>query len=113
MGGGQSEAEIQYEIRLALSREPDVVLWRNTTGVATHGTRTVRYGLARGGADLIGIGPDGRFLALEIKTATGRLSDEQSLFLALVRRRGGFAAVVTSVHEALAAVARARSGEVA
>ena len=70
--------------------------------------------LAPGSADLVGLcitaSGIGRFIALEIKTPTGRVPPEQVLCLALVRRTGGFAAVVRSVDEARAAVARCRAG---
>jgi len=106
------EATIQTAIRLALGREPDLALWRNETGVAVHNGRRVRYGLCVGSADIIGIlAPAGRFVALEVKTATGRVSPDQVRFLQLVRNRGGFAAVVRSVDDARAALERARMGE--
>ena len=104
-----SEGQIQDAIRLALTDEPGLVVWRNNTGVAEHRGARVRYGLAVGSADLIGC-LDGRFIALEVKTAAGRASPEQRLWLDLVRRNGGFAAVVRSVEEARAAIARARTG---
>jgi len=104
-----SEGHIQDEIRLALSDEPGLVLWRNNTGVAEHRGARVRYGLAVGSADLIGC-LDGRFIALEVKTSTGRATPEQRQWLDLVRRYGGFACVVRSVDEARAAIARARTG---
>lgn len=105
-----SEGQIQDAIRLALSDEPGLVLWRNNVGVAELRGARVRYGLAVGSADLIGC-LDGRFVALEVKTPTGRATPEQRLWLDLVRRHGGFAAVVRSVDEARAAIARARQGE--
>jgi hypothetical protein len=110
-----TEAQILAAIRLALGRIPDLVLWRNTTGVTsefdpkTHETRTIRYGLAPGGADLVGC-LAGRFIGLEVKTDTGRPTDEQSRWLDLVRLKGGFAAIVRSPAEALAAIERARRG---
>ncbi len=89
-----------------------VVIWRNESGVAEHRGRYVRYGLQKGSADLIGVlAPEGRFLALEVKTPKGRISKEQELFLALVRKQGGFACVVRSVDEAVAAIGRAKKGE--
>jgi hypothetical protein len=104
-----TEGHIQDEIRLALSDEPGLVLWRNNTGVAEHRGARVRYGLAVGSADLIGC-LDGRFVALEVKTPTGRASPQQRQWLDLVRRHGGFAAIVRSVEDARAAIARARTG---
>ena len=106
------EAEIQHAIRLTVGQMPDVVVWRNESGVAEHMGRYVRYGLQKGSSDIIGIlAPAGRFLALEVKTERGRLRKEQGLFLALVRRNGGFGCVVRSVDEAVAAIERARNGE--
>lgn len=108
-----TEGALQDAIRLALADTPGLCLWRNNTGIAEHWTgRTVQrvvYGLAPGSADLVGL-VAGRFVALEIKTTTGRVSPEQVQWLALVRRYGGFAAVVRSVPEALAAIERARWG---
>lgn len=108
-----AESAIQDAIRLALGTEPGLVLWRNNVGTAEHwterGTQRVRYGLAPGSADLVGI-CGGRFIALEVKTPAGRVAPEQVQWLALVRRQGGFAAVVRSVEEARAAIARCRAG---
>lgn len=115
-----TEAQLLAEIRLALGRDPRVVLWRNNVGTARHeGTdRPVRYGLCVGSSDLIGIvavptmtDPLGRFLALEVKTATGRVAPEQWQFLELVNRRGGYACIVRSVEDALAAVDAAANGD--
>lgn len=106
-----TESTIQNEIRWALGQRGDLVLWRNNVGVAVNGSSRVVYGLAPGSADLIGIlAPSGRFVALEIKTPTGKTTKEQELFLQLVRTRGGFAAVVRSVDEANAAIERALTG---
>jgi hypothetical protein len=109
------ESVIQDAIRVALGTEPGVVLWRNNCGTAEHwtpkGVQRVRYGLAPGSADLVGL-VGGRFVALEVKAPKGRVTEEQREWLALVRRFGGFAAVVHSVDEARAAVARARTGAV-
>lgn len=107
-----SEIDLQQQIRVALGRERDLVLWRNTAGVAVHmsSNTTQRFGLCKGASDLIGIGPGGRFFALEVKSPRGRISPEQQLFLELVRHRGGFAAIVRSVEDAYAALNRAREG---
>lgn len=111
-----NEAIILATIRLQLGKETDLVLWRNECGVARHEDedgkiRTVRYGLIRGSSDLVGIlAPRGRLFALEVKTETGVATREQELFLALVRKMGGFAAVVRCPEEASAALERARRG---
>lgn len=104
-------------IRLALGREPDLTLWPNPVKhveVPSADGRVVhlRTGLAVGSADLIGIlAPAGRLVALEVKTGRAVASPQQVMWAELVRRRGGFAAVVRSVEEATAALERARRGE--
>lgn len=109
------EPQIQDAVRLALGKVNDLVLWRNNVGVAQHWNgrevETVKYGLANGSADLVGLlAPSGRWVALEVKAPKGRTTDEQGRWLALVRKMGGFACVVHSVEEALAALDRARTG---
>lgn len=106
-----TETDIQQAIRLALGREPDVVLWRNSVGVGTTPDgRSQRFGLCVGSSDLIGIGPGGRFLALEVKTAHGRVAPDQARFIDLVRACGGIAGICRSVEDARALVQAAREG---
>lgn len=68
----------------------------------------VRYGLAPGSSDLVGIGPRGRFLALEVKQPGKKPTEEQERFIAIVRAAGGVAEVVTSVERAQAVVKQMR-----
>lgn len=120
-----AERDIQHAIRLALAQHPDLVLWRNSAGVATfgHGARkqVTRFGLIPGASDLIGLlsiragdlpadRQIGRFVALEIKNARGQLSPEQRRFLQLVQQLGGAAGVARSVEEANDLVTRWRCG---
>jgi hypothetical protein len=105
-----------HAVREALGKDRRVVLWRNDVGAVSRTVRGknvhTRYGLAVGSSDLIGVlSPSGRFVAIECKAATGRTTEEQDLFLALVRRFGGFACVVRSVEDAIKAVDRACAGE--
>lgn len=100
-----TEAQLQDAIRLALGRDPSVTLWRNNIGHAlmAHGGR-VTFGVGGpGGADLIGI-LRGRFIALEVKTQTGRQSVEQQRFQSLVESKGGIYLLARSVDEAVAMV---------
>ena len=92
-----SEGQIQDRIRLVLS-DAGIVAWRNNTGFDEQ--RRVRYGLCVGSSDLIAILPGGRFAAIEIKTATGRLSKEQRMFAELVTLKGGVFVVLRSEEEA-------------
>lgn len=96
-----SEANLQREIMLALSRAGCLV-WRNNTGALTDATgRLVRYGLCKGSSDLIGMTPCGKFLAIEVKSARGRVTPEQERFIAAVLAKGGRAGVARSVKESL------------
>lgn len=93
---------------------PDLRLWRNETfggwvgklagrtrggDVVLRGARMVQSGLCVGSADLIGITHEGQFIALEVKTGTGRPTPAQLSFLAVVRDLGGIGEVVRSVED--------------
>ncbi len=110
------EAVLQDAIRLALADVPGLVLWRNNVGVGSVGMSQakVRFGLAVGSSDLIGIvrmaDGTGRFVALEVKTSKGELSPAQRQWMQLVRSLGGFAEVVRDPAQALDAVEAARRG---
>ena len=96
------ESRVVQEVRLALGRDPRVVLWRLSQGAfrLADGT-TRRFGLAPGACDLVGLlVGTGRLFALEVKTRTGRVSDDQRKWIDLVNRCGGFARVVRSADEA-------------
>lgn len=110
----QAETRLMNDIRLAVSSEcRGVTTWRNHTGcLQDQRGKWVKFGLAPGSADLIGIREVvvtedmvgtkiGQFVALEIKTPTGRTRDDQHVFLDHVRSRGGLAEVVKSVDEAV------------
>lgn len=112
------ETRIQRRIMLALS-EAGCIIWRNETSGAWVGkqihragdqvtltnARMIRFGLAVGSSDLIGIAPDGRFLAVEVKTKTGRASKEQLKFIDAVNNAGGIAGIARSPEEALQLIA--------
>lgn len=111
-----SETAVLRAVHLAAGSLPDVRLFRNNCGVATYpdGSRVV-YGLCPGSSDLIGwrtitvtpemVGkPLAQFVAMEVKTAKGRVTPEQQRFLDAVALAGGVAAVVRSADDARAAV---------
>jgi hypothetical protein len=100
-----SESAIQRAIRLDPEVNRLAVFWRNHVGEATDATTRVRhvFGLCVGSSDLIGLlRENGRFVAIETKSLTGRLSPEQSMFLRLVARCGGLCGVARSVDDARA-----------
>jgi len=110
-----NEKTIERAIMLALS-QAGCTVWRNATARAwvgqykgqtrngdavIEGARQVRFGLAEGSSDIIGITPDGQFLAVEVKTRTGRESKAQKRFRHAVNAAGGVAFVARSGDEAV------------
>lgn len=99
------ESDIQRLVMLALS-EAGCVIWRNNVGVLKNAAGIpIKFGLCVGSSDLIGIAPSGKFLAVEIKTPTGRATTDQIRFIEAVRRHGGIAGIARSPAEALALLA--------
>ena len=97
----RSEANIVSDCLIALSAAGATV-WRQNTGALQDKTgRLVRYGLCVGSADIIGICPDGRFLAVEVKTSTGQVRPEQVRFRDAVMAKGGRAGVARCADDAL------------
>lgn len=99
----KSERNIQAQILMALS-ESGCLVWRQNTGayVDPKTKMLIRYGLCVGSSDVIGLAPDGKFLAVEVKTKTGDVRKGQPEFIAAVRRAGGYAGIARSVEDALA-----------
>lgn len=95
-----SEAAIQKAILEAVNCVPGCVFWRNNTGAARIRGSHVRFGLCPGSGDIIGIVAGGRFASIEVKDGA-RVTKEQAAFVDLVRAKGGVAAVVHSVAEAV------------
>ncbi len=106
-----AETNLQAQIWKAASQSPDVRLFRNNVGTCTTADgRFVRFGLCPGSSDLIGlksvtVTPDmvgktiALFVAVEVKTPRGRVTDEQQRFLDFVQRSGGCAGVARSVED--------------
>ena len=99
----RSEGNILNDCLVALS-ESGCLVWRNNTGALpdlTKSGRIVKFGLCKGGSDIIGITADGRFLAVECKTATGRASPAQLKFIDAINKFGGRAGIARSAMEAI------------
>jgi hypothetical protein len=115
--------DLTHPIEAALNRLPGVRVARNNNlgPVVPYvrrlqpDIRPIRAGLGDGSADLVGIvrlhTGIGRAFVLEVKRAGEKPKPDQARWLGVVRSLGGFAAVVHSVEEALAAVERCRAGE--
>lgn len=113
-----TEAAIQQQIRLALSRA-GVVAFRNNIGAYKDDAgRLVRYGVCNpGGSDLIGWTPTlvtadmvgqtvAIFTACEVKGPKGRATEAQLNFIDQVIRAGGYAGIARSPDEAVAIIQR-------
>jgi hypothetical protein len=76
-----------------------VFCWRNNTGaMALSDGGYIAFGHV-GSADIIGLLPTGRFLAIECKSAKGRQSEDQREFQAHVERNGGVYILAHSLAE--------------
>lgn len=103
VGLGWTGAATKIQRRGLVAVEPGDVVVRNA--------RPLHAGLCVGSSDLIGyrsflVGPEhvgqrvARFAAVEVKSATGRPSKEQTAFLNHVEGAGGVAGVTRSVEDA-------------
>jgi len=104
--GEPSEAEILRAIIQLLHRHPRVAqCWRINSGTFQErnrdgSTRYIRANTARGMSDIMGVLKDGRTLAIEVKSRTGRMRPGQEEFLQTIRQAGGVAGVCRSVEDA-------------
>lgn len=98
---GRTEANILNDCLIALA-EAGHLVWRQNTGVLKDANgRPIKFGLCKGSSDIIGLTSGGVFLAVECKTATGRIRPEQKLFIAAVRKSGGRAGIARSAEDAV------------
>lgn len=92
---------------LALLNLLQIPAWRNNTGaLKDKNGRMVRYGL-KGSADILGIMPDGRFLAIECKRIGGKVRPEQIDFLKMITSHNGVAMIVHNPDEMMEALEEA------
>lgn len=93
---GKPESEVLKEC-LEYLHLRGYFVWRNNSGTAKNGR--LRFGLP-GSSDILGILPNGQFLAVECKRENGGiLSDRQVEFLNRIKENGGVAICVNSVCE--------------
>jgi len=87
------ESWIKAEI-LEYLKSQDIFHWVHQAGKIP-GRRLIKVGIA----DIIGVLPGGRTLAIEVKTAKGRLTPEQHKFITEVNANGGLAFVARSLDD--------------
>ena len=109
------ETKLMRLIMVALTQAGCLVFRNETSGayvgkvihkdariVTLANAQMMTFGLCVGSSDIIGIhNPTGRFLAVEVKTKTGRASKEQINFIEQVRAANGIAGIARSVEDAL------------
>ncbi len=93
------ESAALIEVLKALKSHPSVV-WceRMNSGAAKVGNRFIRFGFT-GCPDVLGQLDDGRVLAVEVKSPTGKLRPEQSIFLDRIKAAGGVAFVARDCRD--------------
>jgi hypothetical protein len=88
----------------SLGRIKSIRVWRQNSGMLPNAQgRMVQFGTP-GAADITGILPDGRRLEIEVKTPTGRQSEQQKRYQAMIERFNGVYILARSVDEAVNAV---------
>lgn len=112
------EKKIQREVEAAIGAEPDLLMLRNSCGMAKHTsddgkTWHVPYGLGTGSPDLVGLLLTSRrvglWFCLEVKALEGELSEGQIRCHEVWRKFGALIYVVRSAREAREALTHARS----
>ena len=106
-----AEAEAQYQRGQERVLKRDVLNWLNLQGcyVFTQGMHT-RTGGRCGTPDILAcVPPEGRFLAIELKVADGRLEPAQATEIERIRAAGGCAMVAYSLREVMEGLWKARS----
>ncbi|NCX94329.1 MAG: VRR-NUC domain-containing protein [Gammaproteobacteria bacterium] len=84
-----------------LERFTKFVCWRQNQGAMKLDTRYIRFSYRDGISDIIGIAPDGRFVAIEVKRPGKKPTPTQAEFLEMIRRQGGIAIVATSLQSVI------------
>lgn len=95
------ESAIQQQI-LEYLQFKGIFCWRNAVGsreVIRNGKKKVYMFGKKGISDILGVMPDGRFLAIEVKTKKGKTSQYQTMFLNDVANMGGVAFVARSIDD--------------
>lgn len=94
-----AETILQNQIRIALS-DHGICIRLNSGVFMTDDCRPVRCGLP-GLPDLVYIGPNGKTVWLEVKTADGAVRSNQKRFIARLTEMGHTAGIVRSVDDAM------------
>lgn len=85
-------------------RSKSIFCWTNqTTGIFDKTKGIYRKNKSRhfvkGVSDILGVLPDGKFLAIEVKSKTGRASVEQLRFINTINSQNGIAFIARSIDD--------------
>ena len=99
------EKQIQQEILYFLHLLPSIkFFWRNNVGAVSAqykgSSRFIKFGQA-GLSDILGIMEDGKFLAIEVKSAKGKLTVKQEEFLNTEIQANGVGFIARSVKDVI------------
>ncbi|HOD71603.1 MAG TPA: VRR-NUC domain-containing protein [Deltaproteobacteria bacterium] len=109
------EHDIQKQILEYLARRR-IFAWRQNSGAVVYEDRNrdkrfVRFASVNGISDILGILPDGRLLAIEVKKKGGKPSLEQQVFMEAIQENNGIAIVAYSLDDVVQILERSRSHE--
>jgi hypothetical protein len=103
------ETLLVQQIFLRLGKRNDLRIWRQNSGALPTATgRIVKFGTP-GAADLSGILEDGRRIEIEIKTPSGRQSEQQKRFQEMIEKFNGIYILARSVEDAERGIVDAKS----
>ena len=98
---GPNHTELVKAIVYQFNKSGKCFVWGNNTGALKAGSgRLVRFGLV-GSPDIIGFDRQGRFIAVECKTGTGRLTSYQKDWWDKAAEAGVNGIVARDIHHAL------------
>lgn len=93
-----SESTILSAILQYLAYRQGVYAWRMNVGGVKYGDQYVKFGF-KGLSDIIGILENGRFLAIEVKSKTGKQTDDQRFFQDQIEGMGGLYILARSLDD--------------
>jgi hypothetical protein len=108
-GADACETRLMLLILARLQQLPGAMFWRVNVGAAIDRTgRRIRFG-EPGHSDLLGCAR-GRLVAIEVKSASGRLRDEQRVWGDRIAAAGGIYIIARCLEDALEPVQRVLGG---
>ena len=97
------EGAVRNQVCLYLRTKGVFFFLHDSVGIFDPKTKRFRRNTSpyriKGVADILGILPGGRFLAIELKSATGTLTKEQKSFLEAINANGGVAFMARSIED--------------